>query len=441
MDFIRQKIAIKLLRIPVYEITIILLGCIMINEFFVGLNVGWFTPVGFFTQVMRFVHEGGAPLWWKSMLIGMANHAQVFALLLEVFLAVTGILAVLLILRGIVAIVIAIFCFMLWITQWQYPSSWIFELLFPATIGLCAGIATLRHKILGDSFFGKLPIIWRFIFIIIASAWLWYAFTLSKNGDMHNLTIAWQTAISVFILLLGLLGLDQLRSLNKNPMQNKIPWADIIIIIIGAMLIVQVYADAALQWYTTKGYAALAASYAKTGASPKWFKSFLSWSAQQASIFVYAQAIFETAAAVTLTTLILRGPMLLLSTGLFAILMYAEFGVVPHGPAHLLNPPNWVWELMFVTIVGLFLSLQKLGEFINAKTIKDALLGPKIFNSLFYLWRILIAVFASIALSIACYGTHIGKIAYINITWQAGLTFFICLIINAALDYWRKKAD
>lgn len=434
-----------LVKIPVYDIITVTLGAMMLDAFFTGFALNWFSQTGFEAHIDDFINHGGSPAYWKLILSWLSHQSTVIAPLLAAFFLLSGVMAVLLIYRSIVTILISLFYLALWICEWNYPSSWIFEFLLPASIGLCAGFAhffaysklTLKEKILGQSFFGNMSHPWRILIILLTSVWLWYAIMLGGNAGEQSNRVGLLTA-ALFALLFFTLGLMDSKKASKK--LNYAPWTSFIIVIIGSMLVVQVYANISVGWFSSaEKYSDLVMYYAQATNAPSWYKALLGWCADQADSLYPIQAVVEFAFAFLLSALIFRGPVLLFATGMFAMLMFAEFGVSAMFPPDP-NVLTGTWELMFVTIVSLFVSLKEIGLLFQQNSVSKVILGPRLFPQGNIGKQMIMIIIASLLLWSACLASHVFGEAYQTIAWQAGVTFFMLLSCRLGIDTMFRSA-
>jgi hypothetical protein len=448
------------------DVMIVVFGALMVNQFFSQLAMGTFTAAGFSYALNDLVAHSNSPGWWKGFLLFLSDNSSFFAPFAGIFTIASGISMVILFKRGAAAIVTAIIFFFLWISAWAAPGIWIFEYLFPAALGICAGFArlpqmfsgrSLKDRLFGSRLFGNLNILSKLILISVSSLALWYAVILSHDGKEAYTDVAWQSALTFGILMLLNIFFDKIRYPAQRvdkffPVMNedfsgknfirslqKIPWYDVMIIIIGSMMVIQVYADIGAHWYTVEGYEGLTRSYAELSDAPSWWKSFLWWSSENAPVLMPLQAAFEIAIMILLPLLILRGPVIFLSAGFFFTLMLSEFDVAATLIVTPDSPRTWIWEMMFVTLYSFFISFAKLPEFINSKSIKDKILGPSFFGNMEKSSRIFIALLSSLALYSAGMFAHVFGKPYVQTSQLAGVTFLIIMIVHSFIDNNRKS--
>ena len=89
------RILIALKNLPCFEIIILLLGAIMINEFYAHLAFGNFTAEGFSNLINDIIKSSNAPDWWKSILHWMGSHSTIFSILFALITMLGGILLIL----------------------------------------------------------------------------------------------------------------------------------------------------------------------------------------------------------------------------------------------------------------------------------------------------------------------------------------------------------
>lgn len=438
-------------HLPIIAIVMVLLGAMLLNDFFTQLAKGHFSPSGFHQWINGLAASNAVPGWWKAWMVWIAQKSAIFAPLLGILIALISICLILLLARGISTFLAALLFFICWISLWAVPGIWIFEFLFPFTFALSASLASLgqfvdgpttRHRLLGSPLFHHMNIPLRLLIVLISSILLWYVVILSKNAPPY---VAWLSAVT-FAILFGITAfIDGYRPPNeaKRTVFSKklaaIPWIDVMVLSVASMMVIQVFADQAIGFYTTKTYTELVSSYAETTSSPEWFKEFLSWSAAHANVLMPLQALFEAFVAVFLSLLILRGPVLLLTTAMFALFTYAEFGVSAEYPGGPGTPRTETWELLFVTLACLFISFKQIGDMFHAHTWREKILGKPLFGKLSISSRYMIALLAGAALCFAGIRTHVFGQGFLATSWLGGVSFAILLVINGYIDRARIK--
>ncbi len=415
----------------------------LLNTFYTQVALGNLTAEGFAALVNKSASQSNAFNWWKEVLFWVGRHGGFFAPIMGPLLVATAVSAILLMVRGITALVATAIFAVFWVSLWAVQGIWIFEFLFPLLFAAIVTLATLPQffdaskpdeRILGAKIFGNLSPIWRLVILILTGALLWYIVILSENAGALSARVAWQSSITFIALFAVTLFVDRFRA-KPTPYKSgfrAIDWTSVMILCVGAMMVIQVLEDAAFGWYTVEGYAGLVQLYAKTSNAPEWFRAFLRWSGDHALFWMPVQAVFEPAVAILLPLLILRGPIIVLTTGMLITFNYAEFGVaasVAGGP-----DVTGTWELSFVNIALIFVCIRKLAQFIQASSWKERIFGERLFGNLHLLWCLLIALLGGAGLFFAGWGTHVTGSGYLMISWIAGVAFAILLGVNALID-------
>lgn len=413
---------------------IVLLGLTVLTQFYTLLASGAFTSAGFSAKITDIANYAGT---LKPLLSALLPYHTILAPVCACITLITAICLILLIARAWVATMTGIVYLLQWVILWRYPGVWTFEFLFPALFGICAGFAKLGHSTFATSFYRQLGWSKRksIITVLLVSALLWYVTDIAYVDKILAFKIALDSSVTFMLISLLHLSVDsKLQPLVSTENNDKIAtlWIDIMIIIIGAMMVMQVYADYFTGLYTLKGYAGLV-EYYSIASGAIWSHPFLAWSAVHTPILLPLQVIFEIAIAGLLTLLIFRGPVLLLAAGLFGILAFSELGVSADWPP---NPHNltWEWELLLVTGVSLLIGYNKLIAMINANNIQEAILGNKLFNCISFGKCLLIAISGGIGLYFIGMMTQIFGDPYKIISLCSALTFLVLLLLLGVKD-------
>lgn len=439
----KNTLSNTLIHIPVFDCVVKLLGMVFLFEFFMAYYAGYFSPTGFSTHLQDVAANNNAPDFWNAMLVQFSEHSGLLAPVYAALLLLAGTLCLLLITRKTMAFLSMCYWLFCWISFSTYPGIWFFEYLFPAVFAGLAWLAirerdTHRYNPLGSQFFGAMKPIVRFILIAAVMSLYYYFCLLSRNGHALNLEIAFNSTLLISALLLLSAWIDRWR--RPNPPATHSRWSHFAMIAVGSMLVTQVYADIAVNWFTASGYAQIIESFEAGTNAPDWFKHFLHWSASQSQWMMVVQFIFESSFAICLTMLIFRWPAILLTTGLLVMLMFTELGVDARWPVHPNDPRTWMWELLFVVSVCTLLSLQAIGKLLATRSWKSLVLGDPIFPSIHWTFRIIIAVGLGFILWFIGDISHVFGEAYASTTLRGGITFAVLLIISGLLlDRWRTK--
>lgn len=432
------------------SLVVVYIGMLMVNQFFAQLSLGRFSQDGFSDYVSNLEANANVDRFSRSIMSFLADNAALFAPLLAVFVAVAGLMCMLLLARSAVVLVVSAFFWMLWYASSATSGIWTFEYLFPAAFALITGLATLPHFVgadgrdrwLGARLLGSLPMrIWVLVTIVIAVLLGWF-FSMAESGGADNYVIVSVVSAVAFIVLLGATGiLDRWRTIS-TPVSagwakrlTKVPWEALMIVCIGAMMTIQVFADVQVGWFDASGYEALVSSYATNTGAPGWWSSFLNFVADNAEIFMPLQAIAEFACGFFLVTLIVRSLALFATFGFFFSLMFSEFGVSATIKAGSEN--TWEWEMLFVTGVLLMLAVAHLARALQQTTRKDMALGDRFFIETGLTGQFAFVVASSAALWAIGTQTRMFGSGYATISFRGGLYFLGCLLVMLFVDRQR----
>lgn len=426
----------------------VFLGCLMVNQFFSQAGLGHFGAEGFATYARLLADTGNISGFARSALNAMADNAAFFGLASAVFVAVTGVALMLLVVRSIAAIFVSLFFFAIWYVTSNTSGIWTFEYLFPALFALIVGLATLpqfvgssgRDKWLGARVRGNVPMAaWTVLSIVMSAVLTWFFVMARGGGQTDYLPVALASGAAILVLLIATGLIDRHRQEQPPKPEGRMlhlatfPWVDLIIIIVGAMVCIQVFADIQVNWFTIEGYQGLIRGYAGTTGAPAWWAAFLYFAADNAAIIMPLQMLLEFSCAFFLVTLLLRPLTLLATTVFFGTLMMSEFGT-PVG--HIANQRDWEWELLFVTGTIFALGIMTLAEAISRAGWRARLLGDR-FYAIGMPWRIVWAAIGAGVLGIVGLQTKMFGPGYEIISLRGSLFFFAAMVVMAIIDQWR----
>ncbi|WP_444883923.1 hypothetical protein [Microbulbifer sp. PSTR4-B] len=269
---------------------------------------------------------------------------------------------------------------------------------------------------------------------------LFAIFLMSRNGGNYILLVSLLSSITIAALAILSKFLDRYRIVLQTEQSNLLVgrWINLFTITIGVMLIFQVYEDSLLNWFTVEGYRGLVNSYVEYGSTPLWFRNALAWVAEHANIFMPIQRVFEVSAAICMVILVFRFPIVLLTTGLFAILSFTEFGVTNVWPPTPGKPPAWVFELLLTTLVSLTCGLYYLFDALKYKSWRYWMLGSKVFESISKLDKYLLFILFFILEIIVFSVTPSSKENDIIALHLAALTLIPLFYILILVDIYRQ---
>jgi|GEM_PF-2630482 len=269
------------------------------------------------------------------------------------------------------AISAAIIFFGIWLITLGVPGFWFFEFLVPLATAIvlisahCCYPTTYRPQGFGFRLFECFGMRGLIVSTIIFLAVIFYLNRLSLNGGSYNLGFSLAYSMCCFFLLILTYVMDRHRQSMDN--QDQISYQrlhdffiDALIYVVGAMLVFQVIDNFALGWFTESGYKKLIFSYAAT--THKTFhltQRLLQDSAGYASILYPIQIVMESLFAITLCLRVMVLPMMYGVFCLVALLTWVELGVSPTWPPSPGAETNWLWELLFSTLLILIAIIYK----------------------------------------------------------------------------------
>lgn len=196
------------------------LGALFVTVFFENLALDRYTADGYTELIDRYAGQNNAPGFWSDGVMGLfADNSEIFAPIQFLTELSFGVLLVLGIATGAVALAAAGFLFSLWVSE--LGIFWIWELLSITAIAVAVGLSTLpqllraedlRERILGPSTFGGLGLGPR-LGIAVAGGLLLAGAILAvgNTGGGDNETVAWRAGLLFGVLLVACTFLDRLR--------------------------------------------------------------------------------------------------------------------------------------------------------------------------------------------------------------------------------------
>ena len=269
------------------------------------------------------------------------------------------------------AITAAIIFFVVWLLTLGAPGFWFFEFLVPLTASIVLISTykcypkTCRPQGVGFRLFEFFTTRGYIGLAIAFTGVIFYFNRLSLNGGSYNLRFSLAYAVCCLFMLILTYVMDHHRQSMDS--QDQIHYQRIhdffingLIYVVGAMLVFQVIDNFALGWFTESGYKKLVLSYAAT--THKTFhltQRLLQDAAGYAAILYPLQIIMESVFAVTLCLRVTVLPMMYGVFCLVALLTWVELGVSPTWPPSPGAETNWLWELLFSTLLILIAIIYK----------------------------------------------------------------------------------
>jgi len=166
-----------------FDIVRIGLGALFVNVFFENLHKDLYTKDGGSKLIDSYITRNRAPGIWKDFMQVIADGYAVLGPLQAAFELSLGILLVLGLARGLVALVAAGHLFVLWFSQ--LGVFWLWELMTPTLAAAALALATLPQlldrrlgvvdRILGPPTLGSLPLLVRAALAVAGGFALWLA--------------------------------------------------------------------------------------------------------------------------------------------------------------------------------------------------------------------------------------------------------------------------
>jgi hypothetical protein len=445
------RLGLALNRIDWLSTVLLLLGALMFNQFIAYYVKGTFSAAGFGGVVDDWQTNANIGGWAVNLLAGMSSNAGLLGPLLGAFVLVSGVMLLVGVARPIVGLGVASFFWLLWYLSSATAGVWTFEYLFSALFGTFAALSALpsyleerdRGRLLGSKIFGDTSTRVLIVGAAAAAIVVGYFLTLGRTGgpDNNYVLVAAISAAGIFVGLVLAIRLDG----RRVPWQvgdhwlSKVPFRDLIIVSIGAMMCIQVFADLAVGWFTVEGYQVLVTGYAEATSAPGWWGAFLSWTSEQAAWLMPIQAVSEFACAAFLVTLLIRPLALVGSIGFFGTLMFSEFGA--SATIKVGSDLTWEWEMLFLVGVSALLVPATLPTMIDASlTWRKRLLGHEFFKPRFGLGsRILFSIGGAVTLFWIGDQTRMFGSEYASTSLRGALYFFAWLIALSLIDIYRNK--
>ncbi|USD20732.1 hypothetical protein MJO52_16920 [Microbulbifer variabilis] len=423
---------------------------------------GEMAPQAFAAALEQLIRTEEVPAALKSLAIFFTPHITSLTYSLHFAILLAGVLLILRVLMTLGALLMFVSFILLWGFTYMGENSWFFEFLSPALYALVLAVSSCsftpniqkpsdqassyptpyHQRLLGSILAPDISFLSWCLWVIVASSVFFAIFLMSRNGGNHILLASLLSSITIAVLVILSKFLDRYRMVLQTEQSNLLlgRWINLFTITIGVMLIFQVYEDSLLNWFTVEGYRGLVDSYVEYGNTPLWFRNALAWVAEHANIFMPIQRIFEVSAAICMVILVFRFPIFLLTTGLFAILSFTEFGVTNVWPPAPGKPPAWVFELLLTTLVSLTCGLYYLFDALKCKSWRYWLLGSKVFESISKLDKYLLFILFFILEIIVFSVSPSSKENDIIALHLAALTLIPLFYILILIDIYRKDS-
>jgi uncharacterized membrane protein YphA (DoxX/SURF4 family) len=195
----------------------LMLGALFVSTFFETLEKNLYTVPGYSGLIDGYAARNNAPGFWSDHFMKfISDHASLFAPVQAVFELSLGILLVLGLASGIVALLTAGHLTALWISE--LGLFWVWELLSLIVVAVVVGLAFLPslldrrrsavERLLGPPTLGSMKLGGRVLLAVVLGAALAGAILAAKTGGQaHYTQVAWEAGVAygVLVLLFGLL--------------------------------------------------------------------------------------------------------------------------------------------------------------------------------------------------------------------------------------------
>jgi uncharacterized membrane protein YphA (DoxX/SURF4 family) len=214
--------AVSLERVNWIGVLRVMLGALFVSVFFENLNKKLYTPDGYAALIRGYRADGNAPGAWKDFMRFIEDHSSLFAPVQAAFELTLGIVLVLGIATGLLALVAAGHLTALWISELA-PRRWVWELLSLMVVAVVVGLAslpsllddrrTLAARLLGPPTFRSSSPARRLAVAAACGVGLALAILAAKTGgESHYKDVAWQSGLTFAVLMTGLALLDRART-------------------------------------------------------------------------------------------------------------------------------------------------------------------------------------------------------------------------------------
>lgn len=208
-------------RIPWPTVLRVTLGALFISVFFDNLAKHLYSPGPYAGLIDDYAARNNAPGFWSDGFMGfVSDHASTLAPGQAVFELALGVLLVLGIATGLVALIAAGHLSALWLSE--LGIFWVWELLSLIVIAVVVGLSalpqltdragSLRQRLLGPPSFGRMGLPARLGVAVAGGVVLWLvSLGAHTGGGQHFHAVAWHSGVVFGALLLGLALLDRAR--------------------------------------------------------------------------------------------------------------------------------------------------------------------------------------------------------------------------------------
>jgi uncharacterized membrane protein YphA (DoxX/SURF4 family) len=195
----------------------LMLGALFVSTFFENLEKNLYTVSGYSGLIDDYAARNNAPSFWSDHFMKfISDHASFFAPVQAVFELSLGVLLVLGLASGVVALVAATHLTALWVSE--LGIFWVWELLSLIVVAVVVGLAFLpplldrsrpvADRLLGPPVLGTMSSAARLgLAVGLGAALAGVILAAKTGGQAHYTQVAWESGVAygVLVLLFGLL--------------------------------------------------------------------------------------------------------------------------------------------------------------------------------------------------------------------------------------------
>ncbi|HSW93210.1 MAG TPA: hypothetical protein VLJ15_02515 [Gammaproteobacteria bacterium] len=416
------------------------LGMVLLTQFYYFLFQPVFSTTGWINYLDHLARINQSDFFQTAFILFLKKSAPWSNILFAVGLLFSALACLTLLARTWVCLVVSAGFFMAWILNWNDPGLWPFEFSFPALFALLAAYGMRTFSLGSQSLFFqfRLGYVKALTGMVLLSAALYYFTFIAFSEPVIARQVALFSSLTLFVccllpfLLAGKQKNPPLEIDEKGHLDHILDW---MIVIIGAMLVMQIYMNIFSGTFDPGTFRESILYYSKS-THATWLSQPLLFSAEHSKWILPLYAVFEMALSIGLTLLILRGPVLIMAGLLFFILACSEIGgsaTWPPDPANL----TWEWELLFVTCVSFIIGIEKTLMIQKNHSLKKILLGDPIFYhySISFIGMLCISILSGLTLYFMALTARyfIGNAFHLTASYT-GVTFTLFIFILLLLD-------
>ncbi len=412
---------------------IILLGVVLLTQFygFLFSQTDWLKYLSYLEQFIP-THS------FRYAFIDFLKYTSPFSyILFTAGILVSALACITLYARFYTGLVVALAFFIVWILNWNVPGVWPYQYLFPACFALLAGLGSRRLSQGFQALFSQLgfSFLKQVIVIGLTAFFLHYVTSIAFNQIVFEHKVGFYSGLTFFIVSIAINCLLK-QNLEKDEQNVVNRYLDFMVLAIGSMLVMQVYANHFSGLFELKDYKESLLYYGNRS-NAQWLHGFLLFSANHSQLILPFYVLFEITLSISLSLLLFRAPVLLLTGVLLGILAFAELGVSSTWPPNP-NYLTWQWELLLGTLVAFILGIEKTWQLMNHFSIKYMVLGDPICKNALSLFKIvLIALLSGFGLYFICIFTQVFGASYRSTALFAGISFALLIFILLITDQIR----